>query len=525
MQEDMSRRVFLQRTGRSGAVMRLSTSLVLVWPLFAQGWPFSGHDVTNSRATLATTITSANVSHLKIAWSVSVADDVSATPAVDTGGALYFPDWSGNLYKLDGSNGSVIWEHTISEYLSCPGMISRTGPALSGSILVIGASAPLSNPQPCGAWAAALNQSDGSLVWATQLDANVNALATGSAVVYNGAVYIGVSSSEELLAYPTFRGSVAALSLADGHILWQTYMVPQGYTGAAIWSGTPAVDVARNQLYVTTGNNYTVPNSVLMCEQLVEGNPGEVLACQDPANYADSIVALDLGAGSVKWGARCAASGEDNWISACKRGGPACPDPEGPDEDFGDGAHMLGANLVGAGQKSGAYWALDADTGQVIWTTQVGPGGIVGGIQWGSAADGKNVYAAISNTEHLTYTLASGQTWSGGSWAALNAATGKFVWQVADPTLNTVHRGLPALDIGPVSVGNDVVYVASMSGWMVALSASNGQTLWGYKAPGSVNAGPAVVGNSVYWGTGYHHFPPANPSGTASNVFYAFAVN
>jgi len=30
--------------------------------------------------------------------------------------------------------------------------------------------------------------------------------------------------------------------------------------------------------------------------------------------------------------------------------------------------------LVGAGQKSGQYWALDATTGEVVWSTAAEPG-------------------------------------------------------------------------------------------------------------------------------------------------------
>ncbi|WP_409076945.1 hypothetical protein [Paraburkholderia sp. FT54] len=29
------------------------------------------------------------------------------------------------------------------------------------------------------------------------------------------------------------------------------------------------------------------------------------------------------------------------------------------------------------------FWAFDADTGAVRWSTQVAPGGLTGGLQWG----------------------------------------------------------------------------------------------------------------------------------------------
>jgi len=63
-----------------------------------------------------------------------------------------------------------------------------------------------------------------------------------------------------------------------------------------------------------------------------------------------------------------------------------------------------------------------------------------------------------------------------------------------------------------------------MSGYMYALDAATGATLWSFKAPGSVNSAPAVINGTVYWGTGYHNFPIRQPVGTASNTFYAFSL-
>jgi len=39
-------------------------------------------------------------------------------------------------------------------------------------------------------------------------------------------------------------------------------------------------------------------------------------------------------------------------------------------------------------------WALDPDTGALIWDTKVGPGGAMGGIHWGMAFDGQRIFAA-----------------------------------------------------------------------------------------------------------------------------------
>ena len=56
-----------------------------------------------------------------------------------------------------------------------------------------------------------------------------------------------------------------------------------------------------------------------------------------------------------------------------------------------------GSDIILAGQKSGELWALDPDhNGKLLWHTDVGPGGIAGGIHWGMAYDGQRVFAAVN---------------------------------------------------------------------------------------------------------------------------------
>ena len=56
----------------------------------------------------------------------------------------------------------------------------------------------------------------------------------------------------------------------------------------------------------------------------------------------------------------------------------------GPDHDFGASANLFtgpdGRKLVGEGQKSGSYWALDRATMEPVWQTLTGPGSQVGGV-------------------------------------------------------------------------------------------------------------------------------------------------
>jgi polyvinyl alcohol dehydrogenase (cytochrome) len=251
-------------------------------------------------------------------------------------------------------------------------------------------------------------------------------------------------------------------------------------------------------------------------------------------------MALNLNTGAIKWSYRTIPS--DDWTVGCILPPFAhCPPNHGPDFDFGSGPNLFTVrghgqprDLVGAGQKSGIYWALDPDTGQVVWSTQVGAGGSLGGIEWGSATDGNRVYVAISDLEGTAYTLKNGQTVHGGSWSALDAATGAILWQVADPS--------GYVDVGSMTVANGVVFGSSMvqspgffgppppfpadgpkSKSMYAFDAATGAVLWTKYTGNSVNAGPSVVKGTVYWGSGYANLGLGYGSFTTGKL-YAFSI-
>ena len=59
-----------------------------------------------------------------------------------------------------------------------------------------------------------------------------------------------------------------------------------------------------------------------------------------------------------------------------------------------------GRRVLIAGQKSGVVHAVDPDKdGAIVWQTRVGKGTALGGVQWGSAFDGRRVYVALSDVQ------------------------------------------------------------------------------------------------------------------------------
>lgn len=489
-------------------------------------WPMFGQNSNNTAATV-TGIRPDNVAKLAPKWVFTTGGDVSARAAV-VGGVAYVPDWSGHLYAINAATGKSIWTKDIlDDYLpqlagSVSKIVSRTSPAVNaaGDTLYLGTQT--------GAYLLAVDTRTGALRWSTQLDSHPLAIDTASPSILDGVVYTGVASLEEAAAinpnYPccSFRGSAVAVDAATGAILWQTYVIPPGYNGGAVWGSTLVPDPARHQVYVTTGNNYAAPTDPAYQACIADG--GTQQSCTSPDDHFDSILALNMATGSIVWSRRF--SNADDWNVACFFAGVNCPVNSGPDFDFGSGANLITVQtpqgprtILGAGQKSGVYSALDPATGNLLWATQVGPGSSLGGMEWGSASDGSRIYVQIGNFYGIPYQLPDGTTTYAGSWAALDPLTGHIVWQVADPN--------GAFDLAPMTVASGVVYAASMAGdpadpTMFALDAATGQRLWSFVSGATTIAGASIAGNTVYWGSGYTNL--GLPGFTGNDKLYAFTL-
>ncbi len=494
-------------------------------------WPFWGGNLNNTHAGAnENEINPDNAAKLQQKWVFQTAGDVSATPTVSQG-SVYVPDWGGFIYRINAETGKAIWSHKVSEYTGNAKSVTRNSLAIGPTQLIFGDQAIAAT----GAVLLSVDRATGKLLWKSTLDTSFGAVITSSPVIVGDKVYVGVASLQENLALQpgfklTFRGSVVALDLQTGHILWQTYTIPAGYTGGSVWGSNPVVDLRRNSLYVSSGNNYSVPENVSACLASAGTDATAKLACLDPTDYIDSILSLDLTTGKVKWGHRL--EGADTWTVSCLvsgTGGVPCPTPSGPDYDFGSGPNMIRTEVdgkpveeIGAGQKSGMYWALNPDTGIVLWSTQVGPGGDLGGIQWGSATDGKRVYSAVNNNFYTNFMLQpeNTQEWNAASWAAMDAGTGAVLWQVPVTGQNPLNPAEASGAIGQTTVANGVFYAGALSGDMVALNAETGKMLWKFASGGSVASGPSIVDGTLYWGSGYTSLGIGSPN----NKLYAFSL-
>ena len=190
-----------------------------------------------------------------------------------------------------------------------------------------------------------------------------------------------------------------------------------------------------------------------------------------------------------------------------------------------------------AGQKSGVVHALDPDrNGAVLWQVRIGHGGSMGGIQWGSAADGQNVYVALSDIERL----AVQNSWAteadpeiGGGMFALRLRDGEQVWYTPPESCGDRFRCSPAQSQSVTAV-EGVAFSGSYDGHLRAYSARTGEVLWDFDTArtyetvngvlgrgGSMDgAGPAVAGRMLFVNSGY-----PTGGGMPGNVLLAFSID
>jgi polyvinyl alcohol dehydrogenase (cytochrome) len=470
------------------------------------------------------------VPRLKVKWAFGFPGDIQAYghPAI-AGGRVFVGSQGGKVYSLSAASGCVYWFFDAGAAVRSAVSIAQIEAGSRSRY------AAFFGDQAGNAYA--LDAGTGQLLWKTKADDYPVARITGSPVFYKGRLYVPVASGEEVAATAPgyeccrFRGSVVALDAATGKQVWKTYTVDPpkktqkskagvqrwGPSGAPIWS-SPAIDPQRNALYAATGDNYS-----------------------DPATRtSDAFIAMDLSTGKILWTRQMTA--KDAYTSACRMPDKTnCPDSNGPDLDFSSPPILVtlpnGKRALVAGQKSGVVHALDPDQqGELLWSTRVGQGGTMGGVQWGSASDGSNVYVALSDIGRimLTYsTSTDADPKRGGGMFALRLSDGQRVWYTPPPGCGDRPRCSPAQSAAVTAIPG-IAFSGSVDGHLRAYSARDGKIVWDfdtirpYETVNGVGArggsldgpGPAIAGGMLFVNSGY---PSAG--GMPGNVLLAFSVD
>ncbi|HEX9224976.1 MAG TPA: PQQ-binding-like beta-propeller repeat protein [Candidatus Acidoferrales bacterium] len=489
------------------------------------GW---GSDLTNARFQPADRagLTADQVPQLKLKWAFAFPNaPLSWGQPTVVGGRIFVPSANRNVYSLDAKTGCRYWSfetespaRTAIFIAALPGEGKRYG-AFFGDTR---------------ANAYALDAATGELLWKVRVDAHPRAKIVGALEYFEGRVFVPVTGGEEVGQGYTYeccssRGALVALDAATGKQIWKTYTIAEeprpttetaagvqnrGPSGASIWSA-PTIDVKRRVIYAGTGDNFSEPAT----------------------KTSDAVLAFDLDSGKLLWTKQLTENDIFNIVCA----GAGCGEHLGPDFDIGASPILValanGKRALLISQKSGVARALDPDdNGRILWETRVGKGGRLGGIQWGSAYDGKNMYVAVSDVAHLrgsTTILPIPDPKAGGGLFALDVATGEKVWAAPPASCGKRPSCSPAQSAA-VSAIPGVVFSGAVDGHLRAYSTTDGKVTWNFdtarefagvngiagKGGAMDGPGPTIAGGMLFVGSGYGIW-----GGLPGNVLLAFSID
>src|SRR5882724_11480200 len=339
------------------------------------GW---GRGLDNTRYQPEPAIRASDVSKLAVKWAFGYQSGTEFGQPTVVDERLFVTSSAGRIYSLDAKTGCTYWTYdaaagsrtavTIGELArarvaTLPRRLKRTLAHLD----VIKAPSAVFFGDDTGA-VYALDAQKGTLLWKTQVDTHPSARIVAAPTLYNDRLYVAVGSNEEKnSADPnysccTFRGSIVALDIAGGRVLWKSYTVleaPQpthrnsagvqefGPAGAAV-SSSPTIDPKRGVLYVGTGGSATGVEQSL----------------------TDAIAAFDLSDGKLRWVKQLTLPGR-----VAANGFSSAPILR---------ILASGNEILLAGQMSGVVYGLDPDHGgEILWQTRIGapsPGGDGAGV-------------------------------------------------------------------------------------------------------------------------------------------------
>lgn len=387
-------------------------------PRIATGFGL-GLDNTREQTSRETGLTKADMKNLELAYVVAFPQTATMrSQPVIVGDTLFIAATdSGHIYALDSETGCLKWSYS-SDLTLRSSLTFAEKTATTGEMIIAG---------DAGGQVHAVDAKTGRKVWVKDIKlSDVNRI-TGAPVARDGVVYVPLSAIEvNFTAVDEYeccigQGAIAALDVATGKTLWtgrtmeeakKTFVDKNGSqkwgpSGAIIWS-SPALDTKRGLVYAGTGENTSWPAT----------------------GTSDAIIAYDIKTGAQKWVFQ--ATKADIWNYACGRRGPNCDWPgeyQSPDHDFGGSPVLIklkdGSERVVAGQKSGVLWALDPDTGKLLWSNKTSRGSAGGGVRWGLAYDGERIFmpsndgGVAGSTENPNF---------GPGIHAVNATSGEIEW-------------------------------------------------------------------------------------------------
>ncbi len=244
-----------------------------------QNWPHYGGNQDSWRHSALTQIDRSNVKKLAPAWvfQTGVSDGgLQATPIV-VDGVMYLSASLNRVFAIDAATGKELWHY----------FYQNRGVAVGAGRVFMGT---LDNS------VVALDQKTGREMWKVNVEPlqQCGCNITGAPLIAKDKVIVGVTGGDS-----AHRGYLTAFDMKTGRQAWRFWTIPgPGEKGHETWSGdswkygggstwmTGSFDPALNAVYWGVGNP--------AADFYGDSRKGSNL-------YTDSIIALDLDSGKLKW--------------------------------------------------------------------------------------------------------------------------------------------------------------------------------------------------------------------------------
>ena len=443
-------------------------------------WPYPNADLANTRQAPDSVISSANVPQLQQAWSFRITSKPQTVGAlamspVVVDGVVYIQDMQSNVYALDLATGQLRWEHEFNTPV-------LGGPGPDG--------VAIANGQVYGETAYtvfALSAATGKTVW---VDRSLLTKGQGVFEIQPQAIAGRLYLASALGSGPG-GGILLALNAANGKEIWKfnttvgSDAAMRGVPTGGAWE--PPLVGSDGSVTFGIGNPYESPATAI-------AHPNRLL-------YDDSEVNLDAATGKLRWYYQAV---PNDFMDHDLQTSPIA-------------ASINGTGVIIAAGKMGYVYAINAQTGALLWKAPVGvhngqdndgllalehklhlkapvtiEPGVLGGVLSNPAVADDTVYVSTVD-EPITYTeltqiLGGAATKTAtGEIEALNLATGAVEWDTK----------LPEMALGAATVSNDLVFSTLYGGELIALNRTTGAIVYRHQLPTSTNAPLVVAGNTV----------------------------
>jgi glucose dehydrogenase/plastocyanin len=488
----------------------------------AKEWPLHGGSWSNTRYSTLTQIDTGNVKTLGAAWNFDLGSEISHGPPVVADGMMFIAAAGGHITALDAATGAVKWSYLPSG----PGVDARNrGLAVGGGKVYFGLT---------DGSVSAIDAQTGKAAWTTYIGdgpARFGMFVSAAPTYADGKVLIGLASGDAGI-----KGRFVALDAETGRQVWQFNTIPlPGEAGHDTWPATgdawehggagvwmiPSVDPDLGIVYFGTSNASPQYGG--------EVRPGDNL-------YTATALALDIKTGKEKW--HFQALHHDIWegdlgtplvlydqVFAGKvrkavgilrtdgemfvldraTGKPLIPveerpmkqDPRlatAPTQPYSVGVDKVGPNcvepdLIPAGFKPACYWdPVNYDSPNLVFptSTRFAPMSYSPrtGLIYISGMSGGHWIRRGEDPYFFTLPSVPGMK-SYGILAAMDAKTGKIVWQKKTPYPM-------AFGSGTTATAGDLLFHGEPDGQFQAYDAKSGDVAWQFQTGGAATA-PAIV--------------------------------